>query len=82
MVDSFQEKAFIFPNPATDILTLVSDRDDLSQVKLFTLHGAEVINYSATTDPDNSRIQIDIRNLNPGIYVIWMSTAYLKVSKY
>lgn len=82
MGDLLEAKAYIFPNPATNILTLVSDGDDLSQVKLFTLHGAEVINYSATTDPDNSRFQIDISNLSTGLYVIRTSTAYLKFSKY
>ena len=83
MGDLLEAKAFIFPNPATDLLTLlVSDRDDLSQIKLFTLHGAEVINYSATTDPDNSRIQIDISNLSSGVYVIWTAAAYVKFSKY
>lgn len=82
MDDALREKVSIFPNPARDILTLKSDHGDLSQVKLFTLHGAEVINYSATTDPDNSRIQIDISNLSSGVYVIWTSTAYLKFSKY
>ncbi|GAA0872840.1 hypothetical protein GCM10009117_19870 [Gangjinia marincola] len=53
----------IFPNPATDLLTInMTNKNDLKKVRIYNIQGQQVID--ATTP------QIDISNLQSGLYLI------------
>lgn len=67
-----KESAFkIFPNPATDRVSIESVRGKINSISLIDSQGSVVIEKIASDD----RIDLDISNLNSSIYVIKIITS-------
>ena len=74
-VDSnkIESETIIYPNPASDYLhILLPESFEYKDIKIYDLHGRVVINYSIANKEKN--IQINISNLNSGIYVVQITT--------
>jgi hypothetical protein len=57
----------VFPNPATDVLTIQSNRGVAAKrIQLFNMLGQVVANANA----NNTDIEIDVSSLHPGIYLL------------
>ncbi len=60
-------KVVVYPNPATDELTVVCDPEvNASQIVISGLNGQNVGNYTVT----GSNAKVDVDNLAPGVYSI------------
>ncbi len=64
------EKAFAYPNPVADKLNLQL-KGGAAQISIFNYNGKEV--YSSKTN--NQVVDIDVANLNPGIYCIKVTSS-------
>lgn len=74
-VDSnkIESETIIYPNPASDYLhILLPESFEYKDIKIYDLHGRFVINYSIANKEKD--IQINISNLNSGIYVVQITT--------
>jgi hypothetical protein len=58
----------VFPNPATNKLNLVFDKNSIGKIIINDALGKEV--YSYTINNPNIELQIDISNFNSGIYYL------------
>ena len=68
----FNEKFNIFPNPATDIVNITNtDNIDVEQIDLYDLSGKKIKEERFNAD-DN--IQLNIENLQSGIYLLQLQT--------
>jgi len=67
-VESFVNgtKIQLFPNPATDVLTVRIDSDDETSISLFDLKGKLVLDQTVT----NSETSISVSHLDPGMYIV------------
>jgi hypothetical protein len=63
------DQLYVYPNPVNDVLN-ISSRGDLQNIRLMSMDGLE-IKVPATAI---SRKQIDIHDLAPGIYFIWIQS--------
>ena len=61
----------IYPNPATDYVTVVSSDAHLDHVRIYNMHGQLVIEQSGQ---ELGRTQLDVASLSPGMYVIEISS--------
>jgi hypothetical protein len=59
-----------YPNPASHLLTIEADTQ-LTEVRLLNINGQQV--YS--TPVNDTRHQVDVSNLNPGIYLLQVTAA-------
>jgi len=55
----------VFPNPATDRLTIMAD-DNIENIQVYNLLGQQLININSV----NNRATLNISKLNQGIYVV------------
>ncbi len=81
MNDLYDDEAYIFPNPASETVTVVANQEELSEIKIFNIQGVEVNDYVTRPDPNRSNIIIDITNLNPGLYLLQTMKNNLKFYK-
>lgn len=65
----------VFPNPASDYLTIESAKINILKVSIFTPQGKEIL--VKTTDFDN----INVSNLDSGIYFVKLKTEFSTVTK-
>jgi peroxidase len=74
-IPSSNEKTWpsIYPNPATDNLTVTLDGKNVSTVKVFSANGE--LSSTIISAPNQKSMQINIRNLSKGYYVISVTTA-------
>ncbi len=72
-----KEQLFIYPNPASDFITIKSSKSNLrnKDYKIFDVMGSVVL--SGTLDENN---QIDIRLLNSGIYNLNIDNSFTKIA--
>lgn len=75
-------KVQVYPNPATDFIRLEGIQEGIQRFRVYDANGAD--RTSAVTDQKNGNL--DIRNLNPGLYTVifagngWQSTGrFLKL---
>ena len=66
----------IYPNPATDIITLKNGTE--GQFKLFNVKGQLVLNHN-TVQADS---KLDISNLPKGLYIYELNNSYTLYSSY
>lgn len=57
-----------YPNPAKDILYISNQNKVLKMVSLFDLSGKKIMEQ--TISPNNNRIELMVKNISPGIYVL------------
>lgn len=55
-----------FPNPANDVLTILSESAIISSIRIYNLLGAEVMSFSA----NRSQVQINTSDLKSGVYFV------------
>ncbi len=63
LLQSKSENLSVYPNPATEILNIKSEKN-ISSVKITNYSGQEIVNRQQTNQ------QVNIQNLRPGIYII------------
>jgi len=61
------------PNPAKDKIQIITENDPISTVTIYDVVGKEVLTLSNIND---YKTDIDIQNLNSGIYVVKIKTTY------
>jgi hypothetical protein len=78
---SLSDNLIVFPNPATDHLTLHSRMfvKPVYQIELYTLAGIRVANR--TLAPDNGRISLAIHDIPQGLYLLSVSDGNERVTR-
>ena len=56
----------IYPNPATNVLNVVSSSHGINTVSIYSVNGQEVL----TSKVDAIQVKLDISELSPGLYII------------
>jgi hypothetical protein len=67
----------IFPNPAKDILFIISENEPISQVEIFDIFGRKVYNKQFY---DHNQCEVVMSNLQKGIYIVKITTNKGQVS--
>lgn len=71
--DKIESETCIYPNPASDYLhILLPENVENKNIKIYDLHGTNVINYPITNKEKS--IQLNLSNLNSGIYIVQIIT--------
>jgi hypothetical protein len=60
----------VFPNPASDLITIRSNNDSINRIVLYNITGTIV----GELNPDEEKISIDISNYATGVYLAKVST--------
>lgn len=68
---SLKRETMIYPNPASGVVNITRFEDDPLTIRFVNEHGVEVLSKTMT----ESSMQIDVSNLNEGIYLVEMSGA-------
>ena len=70
-----QEVLYAFPNPAIDVVNLVIPEsfDDRALVRVFDLHGKEVVRSLISTRSTTNTIPLDLSHLPSGLFSITLS---------
>lgn len=71
----------IFPNPTESLITLIGDKYELEQIKIYNTLGQDVTTFTNQSTLDNSKLSIDLSNLSKGMYYIITKTNANKVYK-
>lgn len=78
-IDNLDSNSFImYPNPASHLLNVTSRNQAITSISIVDINGRQVIQ---STYKDVLNTQVDISNLNTGIYLINLSTAQGTVTK-
>jgi hypothetical protein len=72
---------FIYPNPATDQITINGSRSELYQLKIYNILGQDVTDQTRELKNEEILRTIEIKNLSGGIYYIHTATAVNVLSK-
>ncbi|MEP1096343.1 MAG: LamG-like jellyroll fold domain-containing protein [Cyclobacteriaceae bacterium] len=82
-IDDLAEQVSIYPNPAheTLIIELTESTGNNLGVSLFTMSGSRVTLPSRVTSGSGSKIEIDLVNLDAGIYVLKLQSGESFVTK-
>ncbi|MDX8337959.1 alpha-amylase family glycosyl hydrolase [Draconibacterium sp. IB214405] len=65
-IENYSDNLQVYPNPVTSTLTVASDRI-ISSVQLYSVTGT--LQY-ATTDVRENKVEIDVQNFTPGVYLV------------
>lgn len=71
-------QVIIYPNPATDQITIESAESNLSEIKLFDLLGQDITKLSQKININKTSAIIDITNLSSGIYMVKTNSLRVK----
>lgn len=72
----------VFPNPAKNLITLYSKQNlDVNEIIIYDLQGRDVTYQTSLISTINHSYNIDLRNLEAGIYIIRTSFGNLKFQK-
>jgi len=80
IVDDEQKnvKAYIYPNPSSDYIYIENAEHENNKIEIFNSNGNKIMQF-------NNTYSIDIKNLNPGLYIIKCynskKTSFLKFVK-
>jgi hypothetical protein len=69
---SLDDKVVAFPNPAKDVINLVTDNVNINQITLLDLQGREVLHMYP--DANQSYIRIPAGSLSAGMYIAQLQT--------
>ncbi|MEI6487771.1 MAG: T9SS type A sorting domain-containing protein [Bacteroidota bacterium] len=72
-MQSSEPQARIFPNPATDVITLYSNKDIISKASVMDVLGNEVMNIDCRTK--TNLLKTDISKLAKGVYFLQFTTS-------
>ncbi len=73
--NDFDQNAFaMFPNPANELLTIVSPNNGVKNVVIYDVTGKQVINTSTTGE-------VNIASLNSGLYIVTISEGTASATK-
>ena len=75
--DESPNDIIIYPNPTSSILNIRLD-EKIASVKLFTMQGAEVKDYSIELRSGNSG-QIELRNIHSGVYFLKINSIVRRI---
>ena len=70
-------KLYLFPNPSTDYISLRNLSGNELNIAIYSINGTELLNSKIS----NINQQIDIRQLNKGIYLLKVNSKMLKFIK-
>ncbi|MBX3042931.1 MAG: T9SS type A sorting domain-containing protein [Candidatus Kapabacteria bacterium] len=65
--EMFSESIRVFPNPAQDYVKIISGNGEFSRVKIFSIHGLQILDYISDNSQD---ITIDLPNFASGSYFV------------
>jgi hypothetical protein len=71
----------IFPNPASDIITVQGDQIELESIHVYDLTGREINLSSKILRFGSNKINIDLSSLLNGVYIFRTHSAVMKVIK-
>ena len=72
--DLEQSKVVLFPNPATDKLTVKGNPLELISIKIYNVLGVEITTNIEVIEKANSEITLSLSNLPAGVYVLKTKT--------
>ena len=62
----------IYPNPATDVITVKSNQNPIETVSIIDVLGRQVLNYK--NDSQFKEVTLDVSNLPDGTYALKINT--------
>ena len=71
----------IYPNPANNQITLISNENELQTVRIYNILGQDVTSLILTVVKNETKLLIDLSQLNTGTYYIKTKTTAYKVYK-
>lgn len=71
----------IYPNPTSDLVTILGNAFELEQVKIYDVLGQDLTIYVKQISNSGSQLVIDLSSLNEGIYYIKTKTNISRVHK-
>ncbi|MFD1551137.1 hypothetical protein DNU06_03935 [Putridiphycobacter roseus] len=71
----------LFPNPTTYLLTITGNAQELSVINIYNMLGQDVTNHIQKTVKSGAEIQLDLSELETGIYYIKTKSKSSKVVK-
>ena len=71
----------IFPNPTKSQITITENTIELDQIKVYNVFGQDLTRFIEKISNDESKLIIDLSNLNSGFYYIKTKTTANKVYK-
>jgi hypothetical protein len=71
----------IYPNPATNHITIEGNKKELNGISIYNLQGQEIVKKIEILENNQSKKTLDLSNLNSGIYFIKTKTTTNKLIK-
>jgi hypothetical protein len=68
--ENMAEDLMVFPNPASNNLTVISSGNEIESLKIYSLEGKSLISRRSI----NNAIELDVSHLSSGIYSIAAKT--------
>jgi hypothetical protein len=71
----------IFPNPTNKLFTINGSKSELSEIRIFNIHGQDVSNLTTMITTNESTITVDLSQVTDGLYYVITRTTANKVYK-
>lgn len=76
-----KQEIIIYPNPATENITIEGLSSQVNQIEIYNMLGQEVSSFVAIIQSSESYLQLDISLLKPGIYYLKTNKDYSPIIK-
>ncbi len=76
-----EQNVLIYPNPATNEITLKGDPTEIERFKIYNIHGQDAGSFTHTISAGRIKIIIDISKLPKGLYTLKTRTGIRKIVK-
>jgi hypothetical protein len=80
--DSKNTSISIYPNPATDQLSIIGNQSELSQIKIFNVWGQDITALTDIRQTSSTQLAVNLPGLAKGLYYIKTNTMINKVYKH
>lgn len=79
--NNLNQKIILYPNPIQNDLFLVSDKKELSTVKIYDMLGKDLTSRTTVSNLNTNKVTVDLSTLKAGIYIIKIKTIANKIYK-
>jgi uncharacterized protein (TIGR02145 family) len=80
-IENLPNQVFIYPNPASDEITIIGDRYELTDVRVLTVLGQDITKHTSISITGEKQVKIELSNLSTGFYIIKTKNTVNKVYK-
>ena len=77
-----KDELLIYPNPATGIINILGNFDQLNEVRLFNHLGKDLTNdIEFSLDENSQKLKLDLTPLKAGLYIVKSNSKAYKIHK-